>query len=83
MQSIMKLLDVVNTLHKVFQISSQDCTICGINEEKKKKGIYTVKDMYNDIKTFCNNSCILSDECSEDCPFYHYEANKTRKKHLS
>lgn len=39
--------------------------------------------MYNDIKTFCNNSCILSDECSEDCPFYHYEANKTRKKHLS
>lgn len=70
-------------LNKVFQISSQDCTICGINEEKKKKGIYTVKDMYNDIKTFCNNSCILSDECSEDCPFYHYEANKTRKKHLS
>lgn len=71
-------------LNKVFQISSQDYTICGIKEEKERKeGIYTVKDMYKDIKTFCNNSCILSDECSEDCPFYHYEANKIRKKHLS
>lgn len=70
-------------LNKVFQISSQDCTICGIKEKERKEGIYTVKDMYKDIKTFCNNSCILSDECSEDCPFYHYEANKIRKKHLS
>lgn len=69
-------------LNKVFQISSQDYTICGIKEERKE-GIYTIKDMYKDIKTFCNNSCILSDECNEDCPFYHYEANNTRKKHLS
>lgn len=71
-------------INKIYQVNSQDCTICGTkNLKKEEKKIHTIKDMYRDIKTFCNNSCILSDECNEDCPFYHYEANQTRKEHLS
>lgn len=70
-------------MNKIFQINSRLYTICGIKNAKKEKKIHTIKDMYRDIKTFCNNSCILSDECNEDCPFYRYEANKSRKKHLS